>query len=392
MPYIAAKSICFAQHKFTQFVWMISLLVLAPSALSQAQVGIENICPANDIETRAPDYPAEGIILTTFDRASLWVYDVARDRRYPLPETFPCPANCRLSPDARWLVYFNDLTNSFNQMRLDGTQRSLVIEYATQVEWWSDDTWLIWTPGRSAYLASQADTTQREVLDVRGVLSVQPRGRWGLAVEPNGDGFHRAVLNLQDRTQRVDLGIDLNYYDDSAWSPDGSQLAYVAPVFDESADEPMGSELFLVSPADPTPRQLTRLTDVYGTARINGLAASTLSWSPDGGQIAFWVVDLGGTDPTTDGLEAQIHILNVQTRELTRYCRFTTRQHTPNPPRLVWSPDGTLIAFVGDIADDERPYLLLALDTASGIFTILSEGIYPALGVADVTAWGLPPS
>lgn len=368
------------------------LLILLPNTPAAAQIGIQNICPANNIEPRAAEYTPGGIILTTFDRGSLWVYDVDRNRRYPLPETFPCPANCRLSPDARWLVYFNDLTNSFNQMRLDGTQRSLVIEYATQVEWWSDDTWLIWTPGRSAYLASQADTTQREILDVRGVLSVQPRGRWALALEPNGDGFHRALVNMQDRTQQTDLGVDLTYFNDSAWSPDGSQLVYVAPILDETTDEPIGSELFIVSPSDPTPRQITRLTDVYGTLRINGLAASALRWSPDGQRIAFWVVDLGGSDPAVDGLEASIHILNVQTGELTKYCRFTTRQHTPNPPRLVWSPDSTQLAFGGDIADDERPYLLLALDTSSGIFTILSEGIYPALGAADVTAWGLPPN
>jgi len=58
---------------------------------------------------------------------------------------------------------------------------------------------------------------------------------------------------------------------------------------------------------------------------------------------------------------------------------------------LIWSPDGTHIAFGGNIPGDDKGYLLLALDTETGIFTELSNGIFPALGTSDVIAWGLPP-
>lgn len=368
----------------------IAIVLLVPGVASAAQVGIRNVCPPVEIEPRGREFEPGGIILTTFDRSALWVYDIDRGRRYPLPETFPCPTNCRLSPDARWLVYFNDLTNAFNRMRVDGTGRVLVTANAAQVEYWSADTWLVWTPGRSAYLLREG-TGESELLDVRGVVSVQPGGRWGLLVEAQGDGFQRALVNLQDRAQRVELGVDLAYFDDSAWSPDGSRLAFAAPVYRDDPQTPAGTELFLVAPNDLAPVQVTRLTDVYGTARINGLAASALSWSPDGTRIAFWVIDLAGGDPETGGLAGELHILDVTTRALTKFCQTTIDTHTPNPPRLAWSPDGTHIAYGTDLRDDERPAVLLALDTASGVVTLLSEGLYPALGAPDVTAWGLPP-
>jgi dipeptidyl aminopeptidase/acylaminoacyl peptidase len=363
------------------------LLTLAPSAHA---VGINNLCPAAEITPRSPQYTATGIILTTFDRAALWVYDIDRDRRYPLPETYPCPSNCRLSPDGQWLLYFNDQTNAFNQMRVDGTQRTLVTEYAAQVEWWSADTWLVWTPGRNAFLLNRSDGS-REALDVRGVLSVQPGGRWGLLVEAVVDHFQRSLVDLTERSRRVPMGVDHPYFDDAAWSPDGSQLAYVAPVFSEGIETPTSSELFTISPTNPLPRQLTGLTDEYGRARINGLAASSLSWSPDGRKLAFWVAPLRGLDPTTDAASASIHIYDFDSGQTTRFCRFETLAHTPNPPRLSWSPDSTHIAFGADVADDAKPYLLLALNTQTGIFTLLSEGIFPALGQPEVTAWGLPP-
>ncbi len=370
----------------------IAILVAVQSSAvpAQAQLGIRSICPAAAPQPRGADFQPGGIILTTFDRASLWVYDIDRNRRYPLPESFPCTTNCRLSPDNRWFLYFNDLTNAFNQMRLDGTQRALVAEYAASVEWWSDDRWLIWTPGRQAYLMSRT-TGEREPLEVSSIASIQPGGYWGLLLEPNSETFHRLLVDTRDSTQRIDLGVDLPYFNDYGWSRDGQHFAFAAPLVRPQDGLVRGVELFNVDLASREVRQLTNLTDGYGTARINGLASGRLSWSPDGARIAFWVIDLQAFDPVESALEATLHVVSIDSREVRRYCRFTTTQHTPNPPRLVWSPTGTHIAFGADIADDERPNLLLTLDIDSGEFTILSEGLYPAFGAPDVAAWGLPP-
>ena len=190
----------------------------------------------------------------------------------------------------------------------------------------------------------------------------------------------------------IDLGIDLPYYDSAAWSPNGQYLAYVAPVTVDANAEIEGSEIYAVQPGTTfLPTKWTDLTGAYGAVRINGLTTGDLSWSPDGKHIAFWVMKLKGANPETDAQAATIHILDVGTGELHSYCGFTTTEHTPNPPRLIWSPDSSQIAFGGNVPGDNKGYLLLALDINSGGFTQLSEGIFPTVNGPDPVAWGLAP-
>lgn len=368
-------------------------LLLSVSAL--AQDGLPQLCPATGIQTAAGGYPAGGIILTSFDRSALWVYEIGSGRRYPLPDTTPCGSNCRLSPDGRWITYFYNAINTYNRMRLNGTERVLISDYASDVDWWADGVFLIWTPGHDAYLQAEG-SAEREYLNVTGVISMQPGGRFGLLVEQNGEGFKRALINTERRDlvgisdQRVELGEDRAYFNAQSWSPDGRWLAYVAPTVDADGGV-TASEIYAIGPGDTAPVQWTHLADSYGLARINGIAVGELSWSPDSRQIAFWVMEMTGADPEGTVGNAVIHILNTDTGETTVYCGYTTTEHTPNPPRLVWSPDSAHLAFGGNVPGDERGYLLLALDTTTGVFTELSEGIYPALGAPDVVVWGLPP-
>jgi hypothetical protein len=362
---------------------------------AQSQEGLREICPVVGIQLAVPGFQPGGIILTSFDRTALWVYDIDRRRRYPLPDTAPCGSNCRISPNGRWITYFNNAINTYNRMQLDGSARTLVSDYASDVDWWSEETFLIWTPGHRAYLQTDG-STEREYLNVDGIISVQPGGRWGLLVEQSGDGFERALINLELRDLvgvedgRVELGADLPYFNAQSWSPDGRWLAYVAPTLDDE-DEVIANEIFAISPGDPAPTQWTDLTSVYGATRINGLAVGELSWSPDSRRIAFWVSELTHSDPAANTGNAVIHILDVETGETISYCGYATIEHTPNPSRLVWSRDSTHLAFGGNIPGDERGYLLLALEITEGTFTELSEGIYPALGSPEVIAWGLTP-
>jgi Tol biopolymer transport system component len=379
---------------------MIRLIVILAfslilSASLQAQDELTQVCPATGIDPVVGNYEAGGIILTSFDRSALWVYEIGSRRRYPLPDTTPCGSNCRLSPDARWITYFNNSINTYNRMRLNGTERSLVSDYASDIDWWAEGTFLIWTPGHEAYLQAEG-SSEREYLDVAGVISVQPGGRWGVLVEQNSEGFKRALINVERRNLvgiddgRVELGEDRAYFNAHSWSPDGHWLAYVAPTINEDGDV-TASEIYAIAPGESQPVQWTHLADSYGLTRINGVAVGELSWSPDSSRIAFWVMEMSGSDPEGSAGNAVIHMLDVDTGETTVFCGYATTEHTPNPPRLIWSPDGEHIAFGGNVPGDERGYLLLALNTETGVFTELSEGIYPALGAPDVVAWGLPP-
>lgn len=377
--------------------WLFIILLLSVAYELRAAYILVPICPPEGIQPKPANFQPGGIILAAFDRTSMWVYNIDSNRRYPLPETKPCGTNCRLSPDARWITYVDSLTDSYNKMRLDGTQRTPLIPYAADVEWWSLDTLLVWTPGKDAYLQLDGGT-EREYLDVESVVSVQPGGRWGMLIEQQGDDFKRAVINLETRDLQgiaggyIDLGIDKPYFDAASWSYDGQWLAYVNQGVYDANTNTLGSEIYGVHPADTTePIQWTDLNSAYGAVRINGRANGELSWSPDNTHIAFWVIELLGPDPEANTGSAFIHVLDINTGEVRSYCGFSTTEHTPNPPRLIWSPDGTHLAFGGNIPGDDKGYLLLALNIETGIFTELSDGIYPALGGADPIAWGFGP-
>lgn len=407
-------------------------LMSANTALVYAQTSaVKNVCPLNAIQPRPASFAPGGLILTTFDRASLWILDVERRSRYPLPGSRPCGPNCHLSPDALWFAYPvppedipEDAPESlriprprFMKMRLDGSQQTLIARDATDVFWWSSDTLLVWE-GSNAYLQPDPDPDpalnlepalppERITLDAQGVISVQPGGSWALISQYTEDKavsesmdifketFDRALVNLDIRALSpeaalaVSLGADVPFFNSAAWSPDGRWLAYVSALI---VDEMPTAEIFTIQPGGTAPMQRTTFAEGGEAMRIGGqTAAGGLSWSPDSTQIAFWAMPRGADDPIMGAGEAILHILDVTTGEVRRYCGYSTSDHLPNPPRLVWSPDSTHVAFGGNLPDDTRGVILLALNVTDGVFVELSNGLYPALGSADVIAWGLRP-
>lgn len=386
-------------HMFLRPLFILAPLVLAAlTAPAAAQAPPVEVCPGNGIQPRPATFEPGGLILTTFDRDALWVYNISTDSRYPLPETVPCTRNCNVSPDGRWILRMGADFNYY-KMRLDGTQRTLLVGGAAEVRWWDLETLLVWTPDHRAFLLPDgAPNTeeQRTYLDVRGVVAVQPGGRHALTIQQDADGrFVRVLENLELRglvgvagAAPVTLGTDTPYANDAAWSPDGTQLAFVREI-EADTGAIASSEVYGVQPGDGAPVRWTDLTAQYGPVRVNGHAIGDLSWSPDSTRVAFWAVPRGDGGPETDG-PARLHLYDTRDGGLRAYCGFTTTEHTPTPPRLVWSPDGTHLAFGGNVPNDDKGYLLLALDTASGTLTELSSGIYPALGAADVVAWGTP--
>ena len=389
-------------HRLTMFwcMLLIGFVLCLPGQLdSTAQEGmplISDVCPVARVQQHTSEFDGQGIILTYFDRFNIWAYDIQRNARYPLPETAPCGTNCHLSPDGRWFSFLDSTRRIFSKMRLNGAERTPLALYATEVSWWNEETLLVWTPTQDAYLRPE-DGSNIIPLETRGIVSLQPGGKWAQRLEQRGDHFARVLVAIDvsgamaDTSERIELGLDRPYFNAASWSPDGHWLAFTAPLMTGNTGEAVSAEIFGIEPDSGMATAWTDLTAHYGPIRINGHAPSLLSWSPDNSRIAFWVIPLTGPDPETDTALASIHIFDVASGLLTRYCGFHTDEHTPNPPRLIWSPDGSYLAFGANLPNDERGYMLLTLDTRTGTFTELSAGLYPALGNADVIAWGLAP-
>jgi hypothetical protein len=343
-----------------------------------------------------------GIILTTFDRRNMWAVDLDRKTRYPLEGVRPCGTNCHLSPDFRWITYLNPLDATFYKMQLDGSERTPLAENATDVLWWTDDILLIWSPEHHPSLLNPDGRLTD--LDLHGGISIQPGGQWALAlryISTDAD-FRRILINLdQPDDVRVLPGADRQYFGATAWSPDGTWLAYVTPIEHGESTDPIGGEIYGINLVSGLPAQWTHLNTDQNRVRIGGQTpASGLSPSPDGTKLAFWVTP--ATDLPIDSIatpEVQpeiassiIHVLDIPTRTIQRYCDYSTQSNIPAPPRLVWSPDSSHLVFADNPPDDPRGALLIGLNLADGVYIELSEGIYPALGSASVVAWGLPPS
>ena len=129
---------------------------------------------------------------------------------------------------------------------------------------------------------------------------------------------------------------------------------------------------------------------VYSIAAQNPLVNSP-SLNNDGTQIAFWVLDLNSANPSEATGSAMLHSVNVLTGEVRRYCGFEATEHTPETPRIIWSPDSSHIAFAGNIPADDKGALLLAMSRETGIFTELSNGMFPVYGIPQLDAWGEVP-
>ncbi len=147
------------------------------------------------------------------------------------------------------------------------------------------------------------------------------------------------------------------------WSPDGSRIAFVRNT---QGTQVMSPAIFTMNPDGTDVRQISsgdRGSDFWP------------SWSPDGTQVVFaairnedwgiWVVEADGSNE---------HMI----------LGGTGAGYVDNP---VWSPDGNLIAFVGNLSvDDYSPddTLYVMRPDGTGVTPIADA---PGIGVAGDIAW-----
>lgn len=145
-----------------------------------------------------------------------------------------------------------------------------------------------------------------------------PNALWELIVS-DYDGFNPHVLLKQKG----------NPIASPAWSPDGSQLAYVSYVNNRQA-------IFTI--------QLTT-GQRHIIANFPGMNSAP-AWSPNGNYMAM---SLSGSD-TSD--QADLYTMNLKTHELVRYTSYG------NNTSPQWSPDGKSLAYNSDRGGSPQIYVL----------------------------------
>lgn len=157
------------------------------------------------------------------------------------------------------------------------------------------------------------------------------------------DGSQIAYIAQIPRTSTRQLSF-LNLADDSVttlddmdrtggiFSPDGEQIAYNAQA--ESV------ELFISDLDGTNSIQLTR----------NWFIDDVSDWHPDG-ELLLFTSDSGGNGNWQDHVD--IYTLNIDTEEFTRLTDTPEREFNP-----VWSPDGSQIAFAYEIDGNRDIYVM----------------------------------
>ncbi len=123
----------------------------------------------------------------------------------------------------------------------------------------------------------------------------------------------------------------LEWASDPRIAPDGSQVAYVRRSFDVRTDKRNGM-IWLVGSDGSNHRPLVG----------GGSSESNPRWSPDGRRLAFVSSEADGG--------AQIYVHWLAAGVTTRVTNLTD-----TPSRLVWSPDGTMLAFAMRVPAQRDP-------------------------------------
>lgn len=213
----------------------------------------------------------------------------------------------QLSPDGRYLAIDGTRSDGEFVWIFDTRRLALTLQPANV-----SGTFLHWLPGAS-------ETFLYRPMFPRGPNAPLIAGSWnpGLWEVNAATG---AFIN-------IDIHVPAAYLVDAMPSPDGSQI-----VYSTSAGLGLGSDIWIMDAHGQHQRHLLQLSgDAQGIAGL-------FAWSPGGQTIAYERL----ADSPTPFLPSGLWMMNAQGGAQ----RFLAQADGGHGFALVWSPDGTKIAFV----------------------------------------------
>ena len=240
--------------------------------------------------TSAP--PRNGLI-AAFGDGGIYLIDAQRTKASKVPGTAEMgePA---WSPDGSLLAVagWNDDETNVYTMRLDGSDRRLVLENA-----WSPS----WSPDGTRLVVVQDGCRPTHTCD-SGIESVS------VLVTVRNDGSDVRQLTY-------DYGNENDGAGDPAWSPDGKWIAFL-----------QGDGAVKLVSSNGEDDNVRTIADVEGLS---------LAWSPDSSKLAFEMIDV------KNDYRQEIVIFDLATGQRTT---LPSRKGSISSP--AWSPDGKQFAFL----------------------------------------------
>ena len=135
-----------------------------------------------------------------------------------------------------------------------------------------------------------------------------------------------------------------------SWQPSGERAAVVTTLSSEQNSYILPDEIFIAE-KDGQLKQLTHLYDTFGFV----LTIDSLSWSPDGSKIAFWLHDEEGN--------LTLMVTDYKTGDAINYCilNVPTASFPISIPAPIWSPDGNYLMVENRYVTDMNRVLIVDL-------------------------------
>ena len=169
------------------------------------------------------------------------------------------------------------------------------------------------------------------------------------------------------------------------WSPDGSQAAVIST---EPGLNPKKDEIYALK-KDGKIQRLTYFADQFEKVKVG-----SMTWSPDGKKLAFWITLEPGPYKQEAGTyqDERLAILNTESFDTTLYCisgdSIGPENGVPSFKFLtkpigapIWSPDGTWIVVENRYTDNFSRLILL--DTTRQIAFNFRKDTQPSAWIAN---------